>query len=878
MSLEQGTRLGPYELLSLVGVGGMGEVYRARDSRLQRIVAIKVIREEVVSSFASKHRFDREAQIVSSLDHPHICTLYDVGCENGSDYLVMEYLEGETLAARLEHGPIPVAELLVIAKQIATALDAAHRAGVIHRDLKPGNIMLTKSGAKLMDFGLAKPSVAVLAHAAGEPSTRTAIRANTTTEGTIVGTVQYIAPEIFRGDAADDRSDIFSFGCILYEMITGRLAFNAPSTVSLIAAILEKDPEPIVQLKPTAPFELTAIVNGCLAKHPEERWQSAADLVHALSWIGAAAPAASKRIRRKYEISLGLAVLACAIAAISWNTWRPANVSPLRRYSIVLPESAPIAPASAMPLGVGRPTMAVSKDGSRLVYVGMAGGTRQLFLRTSDGGPPRALPGTEDAHSPFFSADEKSVAFFAGGKLKRISLDGGPVITLCDAVLGFGGFWNRDGFIYFQADEQLPVYRIAADGGSPTQVTPEIMGLRGPIAQYWPLMLPRGNGLIFANSRFGLEVFDFASSERRRITNSGSYPRWSGTGHVLYVDDGVLWALPFDDRKLKPKGHPILVTDQVQMEQQGAAQFDITQDGTVLFVRGGDANEATLVLVDKAGSTQDLGLPPHRFGEFQLSPDGKQLAVIIRDQLRSDLWTYDIARKVLTRLTDEGYNWGPVWNPEGTRIIYSTRASGDPALIEVAPDGTHRRVIATVPGLFKSTNFTPDRKSMLVVVAEPPLNILYVIDVGSGTKTLVERPRNLLAFPTLSPDGHLLAYVTDQSGRWEVYVRQFSGDEHRWRITTGGGEEPIWDRSGRHIYYRNGDSWMQVEITTTPEFHASEPKQVLKGPYVNIPGYSYDIAPDGRFLLLKSEFQDKKVSQIEVIENWPELLKKNSVH
>jgi serine/threonine protein kinase/Tol biopolymer transport system component len=878
--LVPGTRLGPYEILSAIGDGGMGEVYRARDSRLQRIVAIKIIRADLTTDSDFRRRFEREARIVSSLDHPNICTVFDVGREGDKDYLVMEFLDGETLASRLQRGPLPASEVLMIASQLAAALHEAHRRQVVHRDLKPANIMLTSHGAKLMDFGLAKPIVRAMAvsNIGGSDQSTTAsvtTPAATTEQGTVIGTFQYLAPEVLRGEPADSRSDLFSFGCVLYEMIAGAPAFNAPSRISLIAAILEKEPEPLAALHPATPPELIAIVNQCLVKNPDQRWQSAADLAHALSWAGRSGDPIGYKSRAPWFRSVLIVSAVLLLAAIAFlRPWNSASPQPLRRYSIVLPASAPVAPAGIMPLGVGRPDLAVSKNGELLVYVGVAGQTKQLFLRTNDGMPPRPIAGTEGAHSPFFSPDSKYLGFFADGKLKKISVAGGPAIALADAVLGFGGCWGQDDFIYYSPGERSPILRIAASGGIPATATPNISDNRILNGAYWPELLPDGNSLLFANSRNGILLYEFASGRNDWLTRSGSSPRWSSTGHILYVDDGLLWALPFDLKRLKVRGTPVLVLDQIQMEQQGAGQFVISEDRTLFHVRGGDVAVATFVWIDRSGNENLLGLPPQRYGEFRLSPDGQTLIFAARDQTRSDLWSYDLQRKTLTRLTDIGFNSAPIWSPDGKKLVHSFADAEGPALVEINPDGSHRRLITRIPGLVKPTWFTPDGTAVLASTNESGSQAIYRIDVASGSRQELERSPHMLVFPSLSPDGRWLAYVSEDSGRWEIDVRPLGRDNQRWRITTNGGEEPIWDRSGRRLYYRNGDEWMRVEIASTPSFHASQPVQVMQGPYVNIPGYSYDVAPDGRFLMLKSEYQDKKASQIEVVENWPALLEK----
>jgi serine/threonine protein kinase/Tol biopolymer transport system component len=871
VKLASGDRLGPYEIVSSIGAGGMGEVYRGRDTRLQRSVAIKILREELSGNSELRQRFDREARVVSQLDHPHICTVFDVGTHNGVDFMVMECLDGKTLAHRIGRGPLPISEVLTIAAQISAALDTAHRHGIIHRDLKPANIMLTNSGVKLMDFGLAKPlHVNALVAAASTDGGTVTADSPITSEGHVVGTFQYIAPEILQGGSADVRSDIFSFGCVLYEMITGTPPFNATSRFGVIAAILEKDPEPLTKWKPDTSPEIVSIVCACLAKVPDQRWQNVADVARALALTSREPVTRKKSLVTVLPWLFAVAALVVvAVLAILALSLKP-SAKPFRRYTVNLPDSAPIAPAGVMPLGVGRPTLAVSKNGDQLVYVGLSGNIPKLFLRTNDDSPPLPLPGTEGAHSPFFSPDQKWIGFFADGKLKKVALAGGPVITISDAVLGFGAYWTPDDNIYFSAGERTPIFRVSASGGIPQEMTPNCVEAK-LAGEYWPVVLPGGKGLVLANSRMGIVSFNFSSRKIETVTANGSYPRWSPTGHLLYVDDGLLWALPFDETTLRKTGAPKLLLDKVQMEQQGASQFDLSEEGSLFYVRGGDVTESSLVWVNSFGQVEDLGLAAHRFGEFRLSPDGKTVVVAINEQNRSDLWTYDLHRKTLSRLTDNGRSRAPVWSRTGDVILYASYVDPVPKLVEVTPDGSRTRIIAQTPGLQRATWYTSDG-NIVMSSYDGNASVISFID-QSGNKTQIERSSHMRVFPAVSPDRRWLAFVSDETGRWEVYVRDLSSTR-KWRITTEGGEEPIWERDGKNLFYRNGDRWMRVEIKSNPDFHASQAVPVLQGPYVNIPGYSYDVGADGRLLLLKSEYQDKKASQIEVIENWPALLNK----
>lgn len=881
MPLAAGTRLGPYEIVSLIGAGGMGEVYRARDTRLDRIVAAKILRPELAGRLEIHQRFEREARAISSLDHPHICTLHDVGHADGLDYLVMEYLEGETLARRIARGPLPLASVVEIGTQIASALERAHRERLIHRDLKPSNVMLTRSGAKLMDFGLAKPVTEPVTATVGSTTASSHNQAPITSENTIVGTYQYMAPEVLEGRPADARSDIFSLGCVLYEMITGRFAFTGKSRISVLAAILETEPKPISELQPMTPAALEKVVLGCLAKDPDKRWQSAADVAMELGWIlHAAAPI---KPRSRSVVKAVLAVIFAIGLATAWVVGRRGGSiapGPLRRYTILLSPAAPLAPASAMPLGVGRPAIAISSDGEQLVYVGLSGSAPQLFLRTHDGQEPRAIPGTEGAHSPFFSPDNRWVGFFADGKLKKVSLEGGAVISLADAVLGFGGDWAPDNSIVFTPSEFTPLFRVPASGGVAQPITTSTA--EKFIAQSWPQVLPGGGAVLLSNSTWGIGIADLQSGELRWFTQSGSFARWSPTGHIVYANGNALWALPFDLRTLSPSGDATLIGEQVRIEQQGAAQFALGPDNTLYYARGADLTQASFVWVDRNGVATDIGVPPKYFGEFRISPDGKSLAVVIRDQDRFDLWRYDIDRKTLWRLTHGGGVRAPLWTHDGKNILYTLRKGSQTSLVEISPDGTRSRTVTSLPATFYATSIGADGRTVAFRTNDMDQNgrttrtTMWMVDLPTGAQRVLWSEPYGEGFPALSPDGRWIAYFSDESGRWEIYVRGLRELAAKYRVSTAGGEEPIWSPDSKKLFYRFGDQWMEVEIAAGPEFHSGTSRVILTGPYVNIPGYSYDVAPDGRFLLLKSEDQNRRITQIEVVENWPQLLKETT--
>ena len=569
MGLSTGTRLGPYEIASAVGAGGMGEVYRARDTRLDRTVAIKVLPQHLADTPEARQRFEREARAVSALNHPHICTLHDVGSQDGTEFLVMEYLEGETLAARLEKGPLPLEQVLKLGVEISDALDKAHRQGIIHRDLKPGNIMLTKSGAKLLDFGLAKAALPLASVA-----TLTAAVTRTTPvtqQGTIVGTFQYMSPEQVEGKEVDARSDIFSFGAVLYEMVTGQRAFQGKSQLSVASAILEKEPAPISTAKPMTPPMMERAVNRCLAKEPDDRWQTARDLELELKWIAGSgsqsAVAAPVIARNKIrELVAWIVAGVCALAAVTFGVlhWSHTPEKPRVVRSYVK------ATLSSGFLFSGQVSgFALSPDGLRLAYVALnANGKGGLWVRPLDSLQAQPLAGTDDASYPFWSPDSRTIGFFAGGKLKRIEASGGPPLTLCDAPLPRGGSWSQAEEILFAPNLNAPLFRVPASGGTATPVT-SLDAAKGEVTHRWPQFLPDGRHFLYlAGSPYGLKenpmnsvvVGSLDSKERKLLMHTHSSATYA-SGHILFLRQNTLMAQPFDAKRLEFTGEAFPVAD-----------------------------------------------------------------------------------------------------------------------------------------------------------------------------------------------------------------------------------------------------------------------------------------------------------------------------
>jgi eukaryotic-like serine/threonine-protein kinase len=912
MAILPGRRLGPYEILSAIGAGGMGEVYRARDTRLDRIVAIKVLPTHLADRSELRERFEREARTIAGLNHPHICTLHDIGQQDGTDFLVMEYLEGETLAQRLAKGPLPLEQVLQYAIEISDALDKAHRKGVTHRDLKPGNIMLTKSGTKLLDFGLAKLKQEA-APANTSLSDLTTAADPLTAQGTILGTVQYMSPEQVEGKEVDARSDIFAFGAVVYEMATGKRAFEGKSQASLIAAILEKEPPAMSSLQPMTPPAMDRVAKKCLAKEPEKRWQAASDVCDELKWIAeggsqiTVSPVArTKGIRflrrRALILGLGASLLVAAIASlVAWNL-RPAPPQPVSRFTITLPPGQQLAGLE------NGPAVAVSPDGTRLAYVARQSGTQQLYLRAMDSLEAKSIPGTEGAVSPFFSPDGQWLGFFAGGTMKKVSVSGGAALTLGNAVtLGnvgspLGASWGSQGMIAFAPTIVSPLLQIPDSGGTPQPLT---RLAKGDVAQRWPEFLPGSkavllaaapSGITFGNARVAVQPL--GTGERQNLIPAGTHPRYAHSGHLVYVQCGSLVAVPFDLKRLEVTGTAVPVVEGVlQSPATGAAQYSFSATGSLVYVPGGvQAPQSRLVWVSRNGAEQPLAAPARAYMFPRLSPDGRRVAVTVTEQ-ENQIWLYDLSRETLTRFTFEGsQNYNPLWTPDGKRIAFESNSSGPINIFWQLADGSGGlERLTTSEYVNAPMSWSPDGRLLAFIGIDPTTGAdIWVLRMGDPSPSSGQGPsggsgqgRNAQLFlrtpfnentSRFSPDGRWMVYISDESGRNEIYVQPYPGPGGKWQISTEGGTEPEWNPNGRELFYRNGDKMMTVEIATQPGFVAGKPRMLFEGRYEVAPAPidNYDVSPDGqRFLMVKpSEQAEAAPTQINVVLNWFEELKR----
>jgi len=898
MSLAPGSRLGPYEVLAPLGAGGMGEVYRARDTRLERTVAIKVLPEHLSRSEEVRQRFEREAKTISALSHPHICALYDVGREGETEYLVMEYLEGETLSDRLVKGPLPTEQLLRWGVEIADALDKAHRQGIVHRDLKPGNVMLTKSGVKLLDFGLAKTFERSLdatgrgrAAAGQDPTAADGITAlptvmgspNLTQAGTILGTFQYMAPEQLEGREADARSDIFAFGAVLYEMATGRKAFEGKSQASLIASILTSDPAPISTVQPLTPPALERVVRTCLAKDPEDRWQSAHDIASQLSWIaqggsvsGVAAPVVASRRRqdRLAWVTLGVLLGALTAAAVGWALWR----SRASGAGLVTRAVIPIPGAETFVLD-NYSTLAISPDGRRVAYVARRDNKRQLVQRSLDAAEGTSIAGTDGAYSPFFSPDGQWLGFSADGKLKKVALAGGTPVTLCECGSRqlLGASWGADDTIVFPEKWGGPILRVPSSGGMPSAVT-KISGKGSDRGHIFPDLLPGGKAVLFSVFSGGslddytVDVQSLVTGERKTLVKGGTFGRYAASGHVLYIRGATLFAVPFDPARLQVTGSAFPVAQGVYENTNGGAGYAVSGSGTLLYSGGGvQLPGRSLLWVDRQGHATPASGIKRPFNDIKLSPDGKRIALQIQAETY-DIWVLDLTRDSLTRLSFGKDDGSPVWSPDGKRIAFSSSQGGSDAVYLRSFDGSgsEERLTSGPSDDSRPRTFSPDGR---LVVFEKTLNGVPEIwavplEKGSSARPLLQGPFHHIG-GWLSPDGRWLAYSSNESGSREIYVTAFPGPGGKWQISTDGGTSARWSPDGREIFYAKDKKVMRVAITTSPDFSASRPELLFEGDYED-----WDVSRDGKsFLMLKDETAESAPKHLNLVLNWFEELK-----
>ena len=851
----------------------MGEVYRARDTRLERTVAIKVLPQHLSSSAEVRQRFEREAKTISALSHPHICALYDVGNQDGVEYLVMEYLEGETLAGRLARGALPLEQTLRYGVEIADALDKAHRQGIVHRDLKPGNVMLTKAGVKLLDFGLAKvfaptgPSSGLTALptvAGGTPLTQ---------EGTILGTFQYMAPEQLEGREADGRSDVFAFGAVLYEMATGRKAFEGKSQASLIASILTSEPPSLSTIQPMTPAALDRVVKTCLAKDPDDRWQSAHDIASELQWIAqgsgagvavAAPVGARRRMRERWAWTAAAAALVAAVVLAAVALRGPRDRGRPVRLSLEQPAKAPFEFFDHV---------SVSPDGRSVAFIAhAAGGKLSIWIRPLDSLSAKPLAGTDGVTGLFWSPNGASIGFFADGKLKRIESAGGAPQVLADAPAGHGGTWNADGVILFSPTAYSPLLRISATGGATTAVTKLAPREDGHI---WPDFLPDGRHFVFLadasttpDHSIRLGALDSPESEKLvspAVTNLAFAP----PDRILFVRAGTLVAQRLDVAKRKLVGDPVPLGEQLALcDLQHGFDFSVSETGTLVYRSA--SPETQLVWFDREGKRLAAIGEPARYGRIELSPDEKQLVCerLDADLRHGNLWLVDLTRGSTSRLTSGATSdYAPAWSPDGRRILYGSARTGVADLYEIASGGGSSEKLVLHDSVDKNPMaWSPDGRFALISVISPKTDediwVLPFSGAGKPQPLVVTQFTELDA--QISPDGRWFAYASDESGRFEVYVQAFSDTAQRYRVSTAGGGRPRWRGDGKELFFVADGVLRSVAISGATALEAGPPKDLFRMAGLE----DYSVSRDGKRILAAVSPDQTPDLSATVVLNW----------
>jgi len=889
-TLTTGARLGPYAVLEQIGQGGMGEVYRATDTRLDRIVAIKVLPAHVADSPMRRQRFEREARAVSSLNDPHICALYDVGEQDASPFLVMEYVEGETLARRLMRGALPIDQTLRYAIEIADALDHAHRQGIVHRDLKPANIMLTRTGIKLLDFGVAKMwSPDPLA---GHSITATRPADTITEEGTIVGTLHYMAPEQLEGRDTDARTDIFAFGAVVYEMATGQPAFQGQSQASVIAAILEREPARLSAARAEAPPLFDQIITRCLAKKPDDRWQTAADLKQALTWAASAAsgtmtgavralPQASTPTRAVWIAAVILLAIASVAAMLIVSTRTRSNTTPYR-FEVFPPEHATFNPAPTF--------MSISPDGRYLAFIATSrDGNAGLWIRALDSVVSRLLPGTDGAYQPYWSPDSRFIAFGVGGqKFYKVDVTGGAPQLITDAAGSQMGTWNRDGIIVFKesASAGSGLSRISATGGPVTPAT-ILDGNHGETNHQWPQFLPDGRHFLYLTKSSQPEydsvvyVGSLDNQPPIRLMRADSQAMYAPPGYLLFMRGETLFAQAFDSDRFRLSGDPIPLPEQVERSPVGTrrAAFYVSQTGVLAYRSVG---QTELTWVDRTGKPLRVIGPPGRYSNPALSPDERRLAVGRLDPQTGmpDIWLLDLARDLWSRLTsDPGPDDMPVWSPEGTQIVF--RRGGRLYHKAAAGTGTEQELSVSFKAMDQPLDWPRQPRELVYSsVDKTTKNDLMTLAIdGDRSSTGFLRTSFNEFEAQVSPNGRWIAYVSDESGKNDVYVRPFPSGDGKWLISTTGGIEPKWRSDSKELFYLSTDrNLMSVSIRADSTFEPGTPTQLFatRMSVLTNTGFTrnqYVVADNGQRFLINQPPEGPPSAPITVLVNWPAVLK-----
>jgi serine/threonine protein kinase len=839
------------------------------------MVAIKVLPAHLAENTEARQRFEREARAVSSLNHPNICTLYDVGHQDGIDYLVMELLEGQTLADRLQRGALPVEQVVKIGIEIADALDKAHKQGTVHRDLKPGNIMLTKSGAKLMDFGLAKPAhpVSIASASVGTPTLSNRL----TVEGTIVGTFQYMAPEQLEGKDADTRSDLFSFGAVLYEMATGQPAFEGKTPASIVAAILGSEPASVTALQPTSPPELDRLIRAALAKDPDKRWQSAHDIGITLAGISAADYRNTQtRSPTWFRITAGL-VGAVLLGLAAYFIIGQPNASPtLLRLTITPPQNMDFAGFEKL--------LAIAPDGHEVAFTAINhNGRRSLWVRRLESLEAQELPGTEGADSPFWSPDSKLIGFYSHSKLKKVDPTGGQPEVICDAGADPGGAtWNRDGIIVFAPNFEGVLYRVPAAGGAPVAVT-EAYKTHDEANHIFPAFLPDGHHFLFlvlGRDDLGIHLGSLDSKEHHLILRESSSVAYVDPGYLLFGRNGALMAQRFDAKRIKTAGEPVRIADSLEAASGYGYSFSVSNNGVLVYWTGQRYSSTQLTWYGRNGAKLGTLGPVGPFRQPRISPEGQRVAVN-RFESGNEIsaWLID-GRGVPRRLSFGDFDLAPLWSPDGRNVLFSSPRDGlPPNLFEKSlVSGSEERRLMNSGIDSIATDWSRDGRYAVYMANEMGTNwnIWSIPLVGNRTPQSLLRSQFSETDGRISPDGRWLAYVSDESGRWEVYAQPFLSTGGKWQISSNGGRQPQWSHDGKELFYVASDQQlMAVLVRASKTLDPGTPKPLFQLHAANDAiGNSYDVAPDDQRFLVSTQVEEEKVSApLTVVINWTATMK-----
>jgi serine/threonine-protein kinase len=881
MKITAGTRVGPYEVITQIGAGGMGEVYRAHDTKLGRDIALKVLPENFATQADRVLRFRREAQVLAALNHPNIATIY--GFEEAGDTaaLALELVEGPTLADRLRSGAIGFEETLRIAKEVAEALEAAHEKGILHRDLKPANIKITAGGkVKVLDFGLAKilnedtgPNPAI----SQSPTMMTAA----SVPGTILGTAAYMSPEQARGKSVDKRSDIWAFGVVLFELLTGVTPFDADTITDVFAKIVYKEPDWQKLPAETSPA-LVRLLRRCLAKDVRQRLHDIADARLEIENIlqgEAVAPPQDHAVKRTKPLALAVGISLAAGALLGggladqWLQQRiakrdqsAASSSPSSHTLIDLMEGAPlILGTNAAPAGDGT-VVAISPQGTNIVYIGRSSSGSALYLRSLNSTELRSLPGTEGTVQAFFSPDGQWIGFLTNDKLKKISLQGGTPITLCDVSVALQGWWLQNDVIYISENQGVRISRVSADGGRASPVL-EVAAIQPASAwrRRFSDVLPDGKYAIATAKPHGIsddfseiELVSLETGQAKTLVRRGYGARYVPPGRILFARAGSLFSISFDIKKHEIEGEPVSIVSGVAMESLfGQVQAAASNNDILVFVPGGDRTIGRLAWVDRKGRTEFLEAPEKVYGVVNLSADGKRLAVHVGD-VNDYIWIYDIEQRQGKRLNGpESQGW-PIWNPDNRNIAFaSIMGARLDVFMQNVTDGSAPRMIASNEIGYPNA-FSPDGKTLFL----SNLAGRFVrLDENAGA---VDTDASLARFST---DGHWIFYVSTRTGREEVWVRSFPEGNGARQISTDGGAEPVWCKCGE-LFYRKGNQWYSTKLSTTPELRWETPRLVFQTEFIDTPGTSYDISPDGQRLLVVKRAVPEVQQKLHLLTNW----------